>query len=208
MVDYEDRLDNPRRCQAHRQRDMEPCGRWAMQGSNVCAIHGGKAPQVLAKARERLVMAADRMAEALLDMADESSSEAVKLNAIRDALDRAGITSKQEVSLELKPWEMLLQDISGIARISREEHRANPGRAIIDVDEVSQPDSQPDQPMSAVEENANTPWPSWPSLNDPPAHDHSSTPLPDPPADSDPPASLMTMEQASHVERYRPWRRL
>jgi len=186
MVEYSERLDNPRRCQAHRQRDMEPCGRWAMQGSNVCAIHGGKAPQVLAAARERLVMAADRMAEALLGMADESASEAVKLNAIRDALDRAGITSKQEVSLELKPWEMLLQDISGIAQISREEHRANPGRAVIEVDEV-------DEPMSAVEENANTPWPSF---TDPP--------VPDPPE-----ASLMTMEEASkHNQRYRPWRRI
>lgn len=28
------------------------CERWAMRGQAVCAMHGGKSPQALAKARE------------------------------------------------------------------------------------------------------------------------------------------------------------
>jgi hypothetical protein len=147
MVEYEARLDNPRRCVAHRQRDGEPCGRWAIQGGNVCAIHGGKAPQVLAKARERIVLAADNMAEELLKIAMDGSSEAVKLAAVKDALDRAGLSAKNEVSVELKPWERLMSDITGIATISRAEHLANQRAPIIDA-ELVEPDGPVDPPSA------------------------------------------------------------
>jgi hypothetical protein len=33
------------RCAAHRQ-DGRPCGRWSIEGGNVCMVHGGAAPQV------------------------------------------------------------------------------------------------------------------------------------------------------------------
>jgi hypothetical protein len=117
------------------------------------------------------------MAAALLGMAEDSSSEAVKLNAIRDALDRAGLGAKTEVSFELKPWEMLLQDISGIAQISRDEHRANPGRAIIEVDD------EPHEPVTGPHE------PHEPHDDDDDAH--TSTPT------HTPSTQLMTMEDAA-----------
>jgi hypothetical protein len=34
-------------------RNGQPCGRWAALGALVCAHHGGKAPQTIAKAAER-----------------------------------------------------------------------------------------------------------------------------------------------------------
>lgn len=126
------------RCVAIR-RNGERCLKPANRGMTVCRTHGGAAPQVKRKAKERLELAADRMARELLGMATGAESEAVKLNAIRDALDRAGLGAKTEVSVELKPYEQLLGDISGVASISRAEHRALQGRPIIDAPAPADP---------------------------------------------------------------------
>ena len=71
------------------------------------------------------------MARELLGIAIGAESEAVKLAAIRDALDRAGITAKAalEVSAaaEPKPYDDLLASITGIATLTREESRAQRG---------------------------------------------------------------------------------
>jgi hypothetical protein len=116
----------------------------------VCRTHGGAAPQVKRKAKERLELAADRMARELLGLAEGAESEAVKLNAIRDALDRAGLGAKTEVTVEVKPWEQLMDDISGVARISRAEHRAVRGPAVIDADLVETAADE-DAPEGAAE---------------------------------------------------------
>jgi hypothetical protein len=55
------------------------------------------------------------MAKTLLGIASGAESEAVKLAAVKDALDRAGVPAKAEVTVELKPWEQLIGDIVGIA---------------------------------------------------------------------------------------------
>jgi hypothetical protein len=119
------------RCLAHRK-NGDQCLKPAIRGANVCRTHGGAAPQVKRKAQERLMLALDRMAANLLGLADDAESEAVRLNATRDALDRGGLPAKTEVSVELKPWEQLMGDIAGVATISRAEHRAQQGRPIVD----------------------------------------------------------------------------
>jgi hypothetical protein len=55
------------------------------------------------------------MAKTLLGIASGGESEAVKLAAVKDALDRAGVPAKAEVAVELKPYEELLMGIVGIA---------------------------------------------------------------------------------------------
>ena len=77
---------------------------------------------MVAKARERLALAADTMAKTLLGIASGAESEAVKLAAVKDALDRAGVPAKAEVTVELKPWERLMGDLAGIATIPRDAH--------------------------------------------------------------------------------------
>lgn len=128
-----------KRCVAHRK-NGDQCLKPAKRGMNVCRIHGGAAPQVVNKARERLALAADRMARELLGIAEGAESEAVKLNAIRDALDRAGVPARAEVTLEVKPWERLMGDIAGIATISREQHLAMGSAPIVDAELVESND--------------------------------------------------------------------
>ena len=60
---------------------------------------------------------------------DPKVADATKLAAIKDALDRGGLTAKTTVEVEvgLKPYEDIMGDLAGVARISREESRARRG---------------------------------------------------------------------------------
>lgn len=107
------RGNEARRCIAHKK-SGEQCRRHARCGANVCDFHGGKAPQVKAKARQRLDEAADRMARELLGIATSAESESVRLAAVKDALDRAGLGAKQALELSakpLEPWEEVLRGV-------------------------------------------------------------------------------------------------
>lgn len=146
--------NDEKRCVAHRK-NGEQCLKPAKKGMNVCRVHGGAAPQVVAKARERISLAADRMARELLGIATGAESEAVKLQAVRDALDRAGVPAKAEVIVELKPWERLMGDLAGIATISRGQHLALGSAPVIDA-ELVEPDAEngpemgPDSPREEM----------------------------------------------------------
>jgi hypothetical protein len=116
------------RCTAHRK-NGDRCKRAAIAGGRVCTHHGGIAPAVKAKARQRIEDAADRMARELLKMAvDENVSDAVKLAAIRDALDRAGLSARTAVSVVIapKPWEQIFDDITGGSRAESRRRRGIP----------------------------------------------------------------------------------
>jgi hypothetical protein len=118
---------NAGRCVGHRK-NGDRCKRPTDPGAAVCGHHGARAPQVKAKARQRIEEAADRMAKALLKMAsDENVSEVVRLRAITDALSRAGITEKTavEVEVSLKPFEQI---ITRVESGSRAAYRASVGR--------------------------------------------------------------------------------
>jgi hypothetical protein len=76
-------------------------------------------------------MAADRMAKELLGIATaDDAPPAVKLAAIKDALDRAGLGAKTSVEVEvgLKPFEELLTDMT-MSSGSRADSRARRGEA-------------------------------------------------------------------------------
>ena len=66
-----------------------------MKGQAICATHGGKAPQALAKAEAALELAEMRLrglagpAVATLERLLLADSEAVRLGAARDLADRA-----------------------------------------------------------------------------------------------------------------------
>lgn len=181
------------RCVAIRT-NGERCLKPANRGMTVCRTHGGAAPQVKRKAKERLERAADRMARELLGMATGAESEAVKLNAIRDALDRAGLGTKTEVSVDLKPYEQLLGDISGVASISRAEHRALQGRPVIDAPALAAPIDVEVVKPADDDGPARAPEPPASEMRDPGEGD---VPGDDMPRDT----GLMTLEEAAEAER-------
>ena len=57
-IRYEERLDHENRCTA-RNRAGKPCGAYAVRGGRVCRVHGGP-PQVIAAAKRRLAVMAER----------------------------------------------------------------------------------------------------------------------------------------------------
>ncbi|MGV0581928.1 hypothetical protein ABQE57_24780 [Mycolicibacterium elephantis] len=101
-----------------------------MLGGNVCHMHGGAAPQTRAKAQRRLQQAADALVQRLLSFAlDGKVADPVALQAIRDALDRAGLNPKTGVELDvaLKPYERILTDLPRLQGGSSAEWRRSQG---------------------------------------------------------------------------------
>ncbi|OLT44471.1 hypothetical protein BJF87_07705 [Gordonia sp. CNJ-863] len=123
------RRPSPDRVCTARRTNGQPCTRIAIAGGNVCPAHGGLAPHIQAKARARLQSAADRMAKELLKIAvSDAAPGNVKLAAIRDALDRAGLSAKTAVEVEVGPpkgFEQVLEAM--VTGGSRAESRARRG---------------------------------------------------------------------------------
>lgn len=115
-------------CTARSKRTGQRCKRASMLGGNVCRAHGGAAPQTKAKAQRRLQQAADALVQRLLGIAlDGQVADHIALAAIRDALDRAGLSPKTaiEVDVALKPWEQIADDaFTTIESGSLHAHRA------------------------------------------------------------------------------------
>lgn len=173
-----------RTCSAHRS-NGQPCRRAAINGGTVCATHGGRSPQVKRAARVRLEMAADRMAKELLGIASaDDAPPAVKLAAIRDALDRAGLGAKTAVEVEvgLKPFEELLTGMT-MGSGSRAASRERRGEA-----DDRQPDWLRDELEDAIDAEV---------VEDEPEAARPSTPWPtEPPASPAPASGLMDYEDA------------
>ncbi|WP_418058472.1 hypothetical protein [Pimelobacter simplex] len=106
-------LPTRERCVA-RNRFGERCKRYPIEGGVVCPSHGGAAPQVRAKALERLALAQDDAASLLIRFAhDDKVPYPVRLAAVKDILDRGGIGTKQELEVTLRPWEEAIE-VGGI----------------------------------------------------------------------------------------------
>jgi hypothetical protein len=90
-------------CIAHSSRTGNPCKAKAIAGAKVCRVHGGGAPQVKDKARQRILELAVGPALALLARAVELGDHTTvpqqhQINAARDLLDRAGFSVKSETT--------------------------------------------------------------------------------------------------------------
>lgn len=130
------------RCTA-KNRQGNRCGRPSVPGAVVCRNHGGLAPQTVAKARQRLSEAADRMAARLIGLAENDLDDGTKvgayvqLGAVTAALDRAGVIEQKQtdVTVTVKPFEDVFSALVGG---SRSDYRASVG--VPDPDPLSAPE--------------------------------------------------------------------
>ena len=106
---------DPRRCTAH-NRAGAPCGKFSMRGQTVCRNHGGASPQAQAKAAEMVELAELRLrglapvaVAELESLVTNATSEAVRLAAARDLVDRSvgRATERIQVAAAItvtRPW--------------------------------------------------------------------------------------------------------
>lgn len=121
------------KCSATAKTTGEQCTQWAMHGGTVCRMHGGEAPQVRAKANERIaamVYPALKRVETLIGAEDDEEVndpglEAVRLRAAFGILDRAGYTATQKlaVSGDLTVRSPVDLEMEEIARRIRDNDR-------------------------------------------------------------------------------------
>lgn len=108
-ADYTDRAKaNAPQCVAVKKNGKR-CKAAPIHGARVCRVHGGATAHVRAKAEQRLLAAADQLMASLLEIAlDKSQPAMVRLAAIRDALNRAGLDHKGiTVQAPDDPWAEL-----------------------------------------------------------------------------------------------------
>lgn len=99
------------RCTAKAKQTGERCKRRPIPGGRVCFVHGGGSPAVKAAAQRRLLEAVDPLITELLKLAlDDDTEPRVRLAAIRDALDRAGLGPTRQ--LEVVTLEAIDQEIA------------------------------------------------------------------------------------------------
>jgi hypothetical protein len=96
-----DPMDTPEQCTATASTTGERCQNKAKPGTNVCHMHGGSAPQVEAKAQERL----DRLADEVLK---ESEPQLFDLIASYD--DAETVDEKTTVLREIRQWTTSILD--------------------------------------------------------------------------------------------------
>ena len=83
-------------CAAHRT-NGEPCSAYARHGARVCVVHGGRAPQVKAKAEDRIRDLVDPSLNRIARTIADDQNPALALAAARDILDRAGYKATEKI---------------------------------------------------------------------------------------------------------------
>lgn len=105
------------RCTARISDGSRQCERWAINGSTICATHGGRAPQVQRSARERLAALVEPAIGALQKALKSGDTPAV-IRAALGVLDRCGYGPKQSMELSGPDGEPIkMQDTGELARI-------------------------------------------------------------------------------------------
>ncbi len=99
-------------CTAKSKRTGKPCTMPAMAGGYVCHMHGGKAPQVQASARERLMGLQPKAIQTLDSLLSRDEFPTVQLGAAKDVLDRTegkAAETVQHTGADKGPIEIIIR---------------------------------------------------------------------------------------------------
>jgi len=112
-------------CKAKSKRSGIRCRKHAIKGGTVCATHGGSAPQVKLKARERLAILVDPAIDRIKEVIEKGENIAASLRAAQDILDRTGFkaTNKLEVKTEPSENAVLLSEVFSLEELEEFERR-------------------------------------------------------------------------------------
>jgi hypothetical protein len=92
---------DPSRCKATSKQTGKQCGRPPIPGGTVCRYHGGAAPQVMAKANDRLTAYQDKAIDRLFQLAEQTEFPSTALGAVKDVLDRTMGKAQEKVDLNV-----------------------------------------------------------------------------------------------------------
>lgn len=90
----------PARCTARSKRSGVRCKRFPIPGGTVCRMHGGAAPQVKAKALERLQAYQNTAIDRLFTLVEQREYPSVAIAAVKDVLDRTMGKPKETLDVE------------------------------------------------------------------------------------------------------------
>jgi hypothetical protein len=104
-------------CTAHKT-DGSRCKANAIAGGRVCRAHGGGCPQVVAKAKLRLAIAADAITKRLVTIVlSKKTKPSDAIAAGRDLLDRAGVRAdRSDVTYNADAGAVLWEEFVEIHR--------------------------------------------------------------------------------------------
>lgn len=140
------------RCTANASTTGERCKRWSIRGTTVCAKHGGQLPTVqehsnavVEAARMNLMGMAEDAVDVLRELIQPGTSEAVRLKAAENILNRTGIKEALDINVEVtnkvSPSEAIFESLQTM-RERVEKQRAEEAEAeelefeeILDADE-------------------------------------------------------------------------
>lgn len=125
--------DGQRRCKAKAAGSGERCKRAVSPGSLVCATHGGKAPQVQAKARLRLAELVDPAIGVLArEMVSDKNKPGDRIRAAENILDRAGYGRQIDNGNVELARAILVNKLVAVQAARREEPNVIEGEIIED----------------------------------------------------------------------------
>lgn len=131
------------RCTGLRKSDGERCERWSLRGTTVCKKHGAQLPSVqehaaavVESARLRLFGLADDAVEVMYELIQPGTSDAIRLKAAENILNRSGIKDAIEINVEVNHNEDPSESIFKQLTIMRERAKKKEEEELTDEGEI------------------------------------------------------------------------